>query len=85
MSEANQFTLLRKRRFAPFFLTQLLGAQAFTSKNDIFFNRNRFNPTTRKGEHLLAHELTHTIQQNGPATRPSGSASQPSVTRKPRK
>ena len=26
MAEANQFTLLRQRRFAPFFLTQLLGA-----------------------------------------------------------
>ena len=44
-------------------LTRLLGAQAFTSGADIFFNRGKYNPATRSGEHLLAHELTHTIQQ----------------------
>ena len=40
-----------------------LGAQAFTSGNDIFFNEGQFSPETQEGQTLLAHELTHTIQQ----------------------
>ncbi len=52
-----------------------LGAQAFTNKNDIFFNEGKFNPTTTEGQTLLAHELTHTIQQGA-----SGPASQESTT-----
>ena len=44
-------------------LNKMLGAQAFTRGNDIFFNAGRFNPDTSAGKHLLAHELTHTRQQ----------------------
>ncbi|MFD0861696.1 DUF4157 domain-containing protein [Sungkyunkwania multivorans] len=40
-----------------------LGAQAFTNKNDIFFGAGKFNPATKEGQTLVAHELTHTIQQ----------------------
>ncbi len=40
-----------------------LGAQAFTNQGDIYFNANKFSPTTTPGKLLLAHELTHTIQQ----------------------
>ncbi|MEP2935284.1 MAG: DUF4157 domain-containing protein [Gilvibacter sp.] len=40
-----------------------LGAKAFTSGNDIFFNEGQFKPDTKEGQTLLAHELTHTIQQ----------------------
>lgn len=40
-----------------------LGARAFTNENDIFFNRGEFSPQSRVGQTLLAHELTHTIQQ----------------------
>jgi len=40
-----------------------LGARAFTNKNDIFFNKGEFNPQSKDGQTLLAHELTHTIQQ----------------------
>ncbi len=40
-----------------------LRAQAFTNKNDIYFNQGKFNPASKTGQHLLAHELTHTIQQ----------------------
>jgi len=39
------------------------GARAFTNNNDIFFNEGQFNPQSRNGQTLLAHELTHTIQQ----------------------
>lgn len=40
-----------------------LGAQAFTRGNDIFFNRDKYSPESPEGKHLLAHELTHTLQQ----------------------
>jgi len=40
-----------------------LGAQAFTSGNDIYFNTGKYKPETQDGKKLLAHELTHTIQQ----------------------
>lgn len=46
-----------------------LGAKAFTIGNDIAFSEGRYAPDTREGKYLLAHELTHTIQQApGPAT-----------------
>ena len=41
-----------------------LGAQAFTHGKDIYFNSGKFNPESTQGKHLLAHELTHIIQQN---------------------
>lgn len=40
-----------------------LGARAFTSGNNIYFNSGAYRPETEKGRKLLAHELTHTIQQ----------------------
>ena len=40
-----------------------LHAQAFTHGNDIYFNSGNFNPESKDGQHLLAHELTHTVQQ----------------------
>jgi hypothetical protein len=45
-------------------LCEELGAQAFTNGNDIFFNKGKYNPNSNTGKHLLAHELTHTIQQS---------------------
>jgi hypothetical protein len=46
-------------------MSQELGAQAFTHGNDIYFNKGKYNPDSKEGKHLLAHELTHTIQQTG--------------------
>lgn len=46
-------------------MNQDIGAQAFTHGNDIYFNKNKYQPDSTEGKHLLAHELTHTIQQNG--------------------
>ncbi|GAB5417918.1 MAG: hypothetical protein Crog4KO_23340 [Crocinitomicaceae bacterium] len=40
-----------------------LGAKAFTTGNDIYFNDGEYRPDTKDGKHLLAHELTHTLQQ----------------------
>lgn len=45
-------------------LSHELNAQAFTVGNDIYFNSGKFSEGTDQGKHLLAHELTHTIQQS---------------------
>ncbi|WP_053004315.1 DUF4157 domain-containing protein [Flavobacterium sp. ABG] len=42
-----------------------LGSQAFASGNDVYFNQGKYNPDSQSGKHLLAHELTHTLQQGG--------------------
>ena len=44
-------------------LSKELNAQAFTVGNDIYFNEGKYSPDSFAGKHLLAHELTHTIQQ----------------------
>lgn len=44
---------------------QGMHAQALAVGQHIFFNRGQFNPTTKAGKRLLAHELTHTLQQSG--------------------
>ena len=49
-----------------------LGARAFTMGKHIVFGRSEYAPATKKGKHLLAHELTHVIQQHQahPGTKP---------------
>jgi hypothetical protein len=42
-----------------------LHAQAFTNGQDIYFNAGKFNPDQTEGKRLLAHELTHVVQQGG--------------------
>lgn len=44
-------------------LSQGIQAKAFTHGSDIFFNRGTYNPGTSEGQWLLAHELTHVVQQ----------------------
>lgn len=44
-------------------LNQSINARAFTTGSDIFFNEGEFSPGTESGRHLLAHELTHVVQQ----------------------
>ncbi len=46
-------------------MNKRLKAQAFTHGKDIYFNSGKFNPETSAGRRLLAHELTHVIQQQG--------------------
>lgn len=46
-------------------MTSQLGARAFTHGNDIYFNRGEYNPDSSAGRHLIAHELTHVVQQSG--------------------
>lgn len=45
-------------------MNEALNAHAFTQGNDIFFNRGKYDTNSSSGKHLLAHELTHVIQQN---------------------
>jgi len=40
-----------------------LNAQAFTHGSDIYFNEGKYDTNSDSGKHLLAHELTHTVQQ----------------------
>ena len=40
-----------------------LNAKAFTVGSDIYFNEGQYQPNAESGKHLLAHELTHTVQQ----------------------
>ena len=42
-----------------------LNAQAFAHGSDIYFNQGKYNINSTSGKHLLAHELTHTVQQGG--------------------
>ena len=46
-----------------------LHARAFTYGSDIYFNQGMYNPSAREGKKLIAHELTHVMQQ-GHALRP---------------
>ncbi|MEE8155778.1 MAG: DUF4157 domain-containing protein [Phycisphaerales bacterium] len=45
-----------------------LGARAFTTGRDIFFKAGAYSPGTAAGRRLLAHELTHVVQQNAVAS-----------------
>jgi outer membrane protein OmpA-like peptidoglycan-associated protein len=46
-------------------LSSALGANAFTTGKDIYFNQSRYDPESKAGQSLLAHELTHVAQQGG--------------------
>jgi hypothetical protein len=48
-----------------------LHAQAFTHGNDIYFNEGKYNPESAEGKLLLAHELTHVVQQSSADPSPS--------------
>jgi len=44
-------------------LSQAVDAVAFTSGADIFFRSGTYDPHSAAGTHLLAHEVTHAVQQ----------------------
>ena len=48
---------------------QELGAKAFTHQKDIYFGEGFYQPQSRGGQHLIAHETAHTIQYDGSADR----------------
>ncbi len=43
---------------------QAIGAAAYTAGNDIVFGAGEFNPQNSEGRRLIAHELTHVVQQS---------------------
>ncbi len=68
-----------------------LNARAFTLGNDIVFGAGQFAPATAPGRRLLAHELTHVMQQSrgvsglrGSASPTSQAASGPTLQRAPK-
>jgi hypothetical protein len=46
-------------------LNQSIQAKAFTTGQDIFMSSDSYSPSSSSGQELLAHELTHVVQQNG--------------------
>lgn len=44
-------------------LSRSVEAKAFTTGGDIYFGEGQYNPNTTDGQQLLAHELTHVVQQ----------------------
>ncbi|MBU7587420.1 MAG: DUF4157 domain-containing protein [Nostoc sp. TH1S01] len=50
-------------------LNQSIQAKAFTTGQDIFFRQGEYQPGNRGGQELIAHELTHVVQQSGGVVR----------------
>jgi hypothetical protein len=48
-------------------MSESLQAHAFTTGNDVFFRKGGYDPSSSGGQELLAHELTHVVQQQGGA------------------
>ncbi len=44
---------------------QSISARAFTIGQNVVFGAGQFAPSTTEGKRLLAHELTHVVQQTG--------------------
>jgi hypothetical protein len=66
-------------------LNRQLSANAFAVGNNIFFGKDKFQPESHAGRELIAHELTHTVQQGAlssgaaPWTRPAKRCSWPAT------
>ena len=72
-----------------------VNARAFTYGKDVVFNRGEYAPHSPGGQQLLAHELTHVVQQGAanplvrrgaenskPEKRPAGECRSPAKTRR---
>ncbi|NEO83832.1 MAG: DUF4157 domain-containing protein [Spirulina sp. SIO3F2] len=53
-------------------LNQSIQARAFTTGSDVFFKKGEYNPGSKGGQELIAHELTHVVQQTGNTVQRSG-------------
>jgi hypothetical protein len=58
-------------------MARSVSARAFTTGSDIFFAGSEYRPGTTEGDRLLAHELTHVIQQDDTGTQEPMTVSQP--------
>ena len=61
-------------------LNGALSAKAFTTGSDIFFRHGEYSPGSSGGRELLAHELTHVVQQSGDGIQRKMTVSQPGDT-----
>lgn len=57
-------------------LNEQLGAKAFTTGQDVFFRDGAYDPGSSGGQELLAHELTHVVQQSSGAVGGGGAGMQ---------
>jgi len=55
-------------------LSRAVQARAFTVGSDIFFSSGAYAPGSTSGQHTLAHELTHVVQQSGGGSGKASSA-----------
>ncbi len=53
-------------------LSQDFNAKAFTTGQDVFFRQGAYDPGSSGGDQLLAHELTHVVQQGNAPTKLAG-------------
>ena len=51
-------------------LNRAIQAKAFTTGQDVFFRQGAYEPESRGGQELIAHELTHVVQQNPKQVKP---------------
>jgi hypothetical protein len=58
-------------------LNREVNAVAFTTGQDVFFRQGAYDPGSSGGRELLAHELTHVVQQTGPGVKTKLTVSQP--------
>jgi hypothetical protein len=49
-------------------MARSVSARAFTTGADVYFARGEYRPGTKSGNELIAHELTHVVQQRGAST-----------------
>ncbi len=64
-------------------LNRSLNARAFTTGSDIFFGKGEYNPGSSGGQELLAHELTHTVQQGAAGVQRDFRVDPPKIQREP--
>ena len=58
-------------------LARSVQARAFTTGADIYFAGGEYSPGSSSGQQLLAHELTHVVQQRGAPTTGDLTVSEP--------
>jgi hypothetical protein len=57
-----------------------INARAYTKGNQIVFGQNEYAPHSASGKHLLAHEITHVVQQQkGISTKSNNNSNQDSL------
>ena len=69
-NDLHQFKLLWEREVALGSRVLLLDCDDLEAadtarEQDIFFRQGAYDPSSKQGQQLLAHELTHVVQQNG--------------------